>query len=163
MKCKYNTVIGIDPDSEKSGIAVLDVPSKQFTGVQTLKFAELIDLLVSFSGKSDCMVYIEAGWLNHGNWHTSRADNAFVAAKKGLGVGRNQQTGMLIAEMCDAYQVPHTEIKPLKKCWSGTDKKIKHDELVQIVGNIKHTNQEGRDAVLIAWSQSGLPIKVAKQ
>lgn len=163
---KYDNVIGIDPDSERSGVAYVEVSSRKLE-VSMLHFPQLIDYLgwvkrQCEQAQQSLMVFIEAGWLNHGNWHTSRTDSVFVAAKKGLGVGRNQQTGILIAEMCEAQGVPHTLIKPLTKCWKGKDRKITQAELEQFTGPIKgRINQEGRDAALIAWHYAGLPIKVS--
>ncbi len=164
---KYDNVIGIDPDSERSGVAYVEVSSRKLE-VSMLHFPQLIDYLgwvkrQCEQAQQSLMVFIEAGWLNHGNWHTSRTDSVFVAAKKGLGVGRNQQTGILIAEMCEAQGVPHTLIKPLTKSWRGEDKKITQAELEQFTGPIKgRINQEGRDAALIAWHYAGLPIKVSQ-
>lgn len=158
----YRHVVGIDPDSGKSGFALLDTVTRKME-VDTLRFPALVERLRQMAGDDSLMVYIEAGWLNHGNWHTTRGDSVFVAAKKGLGVGRNQQTGMLIAEMCEAMAVPFTLIRPLAKYWQGNDKKITHDELTCIVGEVRHTNQEGRDAALIAWTCGGFPFKLTNK
>lgn len=142
---QYDNVIGIDPDSDRSGVAYVEVDARKLE-VSMLHFPQLIDYL---------------GWVNHGNWHTGRGDSVYVAAKKGLGVGRNQQTGILIAEMCEAQGVPHTLIKPLTKCWGGKDKKITQAELERFTGPIRgRINQEGRDAALIAWHYAGLPITI---
>ena len=53
-------------------------------------------------------------------------------------------------------------IKPLRKIWHGRDKKITHDELCQITKmiNVRRTNQEERDAALLAWEHAGLPIRI---
>lgn len=158
----YKRVVGIDPDSDRSGFALLDTETRRLE-VATLRFPALVERLRLMSGDESLMVYLEAGWLNHGNWHTSRADSVFVAAKKGLGVGRNQQTGMLIAEMCEAMDVPCTPIRPLPKLWQGKDKKITQAEIEAFAGPIGRTNQEGRDAALIAWTCAGLPIKLTKK
>ncbi len=158
----YRQVAGIDPDSDRSGFALLDTVTREIE-VTTLRFPALVERLRQLSGDDSVMVYIEAGWLNHGNWHTTRADSVWVAAKKGLGVGRNQQTGMLIAEMCGAMDVPHTLIRPLPKCWQGKDKKITQAEVEAFAGPIGRTNQEGRDAALIAWTCAGFPIRLTKK
>jgi hypothetical protein len=52
------------------------------------------------------------------------------------------------------------EVKPLKKCWKGRDGKITHEELARFTGLMGHTNQDGRDAALLAWVRAGLPIRL---
>jgi hypothetical protein len=61
------------------------------------------------------------------------------------------------------------EVKPLAKCWRGIDGKITHLELREVVHNAeyridaRHTvrsNQEERDATLIAWNYANLPMRV---
>ena len=167
-----DVVVGIDPDSVKSGFAVLNVATRRLT-VGTFAFADLLDRLRSL--QRDCevrglslLVVVEAGWLNKSNWHVGYHDSRQLAAAKGTGVGRNQQTGILIGEMCSHWRIPHDEIKPLNlrlrgaNLWSGKDGKITAGELLAVTGFGGRTNQEGRDAALIAWTYAGLPVKVAK-
>jgi hypothetical protein len=53
-------------------------------------------------------------------------------------------------------------MKPLKKNWKGKDGKITHKELALFTGLTGRTNQEARDAGLIAWIFAGLPIRIQK-
>ena len=88
-------------------------------------------------------------------------DTKAVAAKKGQEVGRMHETGRKIVEMLEHYGIDVREQHPLKKCWQGKDGKITHDELTALCGwDRKRSNQEERDAMLIAWYASGLPIRV---
>jgi hypothetical protein len=48
----------------------------------------------------------------------------------------------------------------LRKIWKGTDGKITQDELEQITGIKGKTNQDGRDAALLAWVFAELPIQI---
>jgi hypothetical protein len=61
--------------------------------------------------------------------------------------------------MCKHHDIPVETIKPLKKIWQGKDGKITQKEIASFTGITERTNQEGRDAALIAWIYSGLPIK----
>jgi hypothetical protein len=46
--------------------------------------------------------------------------------------------------------------------WRGKDRKITQEELAAIVGQeLPRTNQEGRDAALLAWVMAGLPLKLS--
>lgn len=87
------------------------------------------------------------------------------AAKKGEHVGRNQETGRKIVETLLHYGIKVIEQSPLRKCWQGKYGKITHEELkrlCQMSGiefNRPRSNQEERDAALLAITCSGLPIK----
>ena len=52
------------------------------------------------------------------------------------------------------------EQAPLRKCWKGRDGKITQIELNYFTGITGRTNQEARDAALIAWNFAGFPIRI---
>lgn len=163
---RYNITIGIDPDSIESGVGVVYHDSRNVTPMK-FTFPKLIDYLrlTKDLGKP-FRVVIEGGWLNKSNWHTlGIRKGAQVAAEIGRRTGMNHQTGILIEQMCDAMQIPCTIAKPLRKVWKGQDGKITHAELQNIVGitcKLPRTNQDQRDACLLAWVYAGLPIKVQR-
>lgn len=170
---KVDVVIGIDPDVEKSGCAYLEVATRRME-VSTLTFPDLLDYLRYVKRQAEVAqrnfrVIIEAGWLNKAHWHLTPKDTKAVAAAKGNHAGRNHETGRKIAEMCEHWQIPHELIKPLAlkvggvNLWQGKDGKITQEELEAFTGVIGRTNQEGRDAALIAWNWAGLPVKVVRK
>ena len=66
--------------------------------------------------------------------------------------------------MCEAYGMQWQFVKPFRKVWSGRDRKITHEELSAVTGLVYgRTNQEMRDAALIAWVSAGLPVRVIKR
>ena len=158
-------IIGIDPDVEQSGIGRLDVMERKCTATH-LPFPLLIDYVrdvaqVARMRGREIVVYVEASWMSSHNWHLKTFDSKAVAAKKGEGVGRMHETGRKIVEMLQHYGIDVREQFPLKKCWKGKDGKITHEELTQICGwDKKRSNQEERDAMLIAYYESGLPIRI---
>ena len=161
----YDVYIGIDPDSVKSGVAVLERKTKGID-VWCAKFSEIVDFfscvkIQAESERARVLVVVEAGWLNDSNWHLKREDNKYVAAAKGRHLGRCEQTGRLLLEMCEKIGLECVARKPLRKCWKGKDRKITHEE-IQTFTHIeqKRTNQEERDALLLAWVEADLPIKV---
>lgn len=162
---KERIIIGIDPDTDQSGIGRLDVLERKCTATH-LPFPLLVDYIRDVKNLADLMnrelvVYVEASWLISHNWHISFKDTKAVAAKKGQEVGRMHETGRKIVEMLEHYGIDVREQHPLKKCWNGKDGKITHDELTALCGwDRKRSNQEERDAMLIAWYASGLPIRV---
>lgn len=143
-------IIGIDPDVEKNGVATVDKQTNEMQ-ISTLAFPQLIEYLKDKNKDCTILVLIEAGWLNHSNWHLSPKITIQKAAQIGNATGRNHETGRKIAEMCEYYKIPYKLIKPLKKIWRGTDGKISAAEFSRITGCKARTNQEMRDAGLIAW------------
>lgn len=158
-------IIGIDPDVGQSGIGRLDVLERKCTATH-LPFPLLIDYIkdiqeVANLKKRELVVYVEASWLISHNWHIGWKDTKAVAAKKGQEVGRMHETGRKIMEMLEHYGINVQEQHPLKKVWNGKDGKITHEELTSICRwEKKRSNQEERDAMLIAWYASGLPIRM---
>lgn len=152
MQGGQTIVIGIDPDCEASGVGYIHL------GVATcevLPFPELIDKLLSYKGE-DVKIFIEGGWLISNNWHLKNTHNRHQASAIGNSVGRNHETGRKICEMLDHHNMQYFVRKPLVKGWKGTDQKITHKELVEVLDQAdivlldKRTNQEERDALLLA-------------
>lgn len=164
-----DVVVGIDPDSDKSGVAVIEKLTRKIT-IDAMKFADVLDCLQyikrqsEVSNKKFCVI-IEAGWLNTSHWHLNNTDTRASAAAKGNSVGRNHETGRKIAEMCEHWNIPYQLVKPLvlrvrgRYLWKGKDGKITHEELQEITQlKNKRSNQEERDALLLAWNWLGLPL-----
>lgn len=160
-------IIGIDPDVEQSGVARVDKEARK-AWADRLPFPLLIDYLHGVQAEckrtgATLQVYIESTRSITHNWHLKPSDSRAVAAVKGRNVGAMQEVGKLITEMCEHCGIDATEIPPFKKCWKGKDGKITHEELAYITGagwSKKRSNQEERDALLIAWVRAGLPLKV---
>ncbi len=164
---KYDVVIGIDPDVDKSGIAYMETESRMLEAT-CLAFAELLDYLreagevLTERGKS-FVVVVEAGWLNKAHWHIGKGGSAARSALIGNHTGRNHEVGRKIVEMCRHYGIEVVEQPPLRKMWKGRDGKITHEELQHFTGITGKTNQETRDAALLAWEYAGLPIRIKNQ
>lgn len=103
---KYQNVIGIDPDIDKSGVAHLNVKNRTLE-VSTLSFARLVDYFdyvverQKATGQS-VIVVVEASWMVKSNWHLKFGSRKEYAAATGYKVGQNHQTGKLICEMARA-------------------------------------------------------------
>ena len=152
-------VIGIDPDVEKSGFALLDCEAMEFKRVEALKFPELLDVL-SIVASNKYVVVIEDSDLSV-NWHYNSRDSKAVCAAKGRSIGMCHATARHLKECAEAYGLEVVPMKPLRKCWKGRDGKITHEEAAYFMRGLpKQTNQEGRDSALIAWSYADFPIRV---
>ena len=161
---KIDIIIAIDPDVEKNGVAYLNCENKNLE-ISTLSFPELLDYLRYVQRRAETtqkhlVVVVEAGYMNKGNWHLNPKDTKAAAAAKGNHAGRNHETARKIVEMCKHWQMEVKEVKPLEKCWKGKDRKITHEELARFTGVMGRTNQEGRDAALLAWVYAGFAIRL---
>lgn len=144
------TTISIDPDVSKSGVAIYE--GKELIYLQCLDFYTLLRML---EAHRPVMVLVEAGWLNKSNFHLSYADkrgkktnlSAAAAAQAGERVGRNFQTGILIAEFCEGVGIPCRLIKPVvRNLWKDDAAMFS-----KITGWKGRTNPEMRDAAMIGW------------
>lgn len=162
---KIDCYIGIDPDCEKSGMAVY-LPNVQKMLTCCVPFAELIEQVLGWVENYNVVVAVEAGWKNQSNWHIGNNCNKRQAAAIGNAVGRNHETGRKIVEMLQHYGVEVWEQPPYLKTWKGHDRKITHEEVVEILRDngitytFKKTNQEVRDAILIALLQANKPLTI---
>lgn len=150
---RQRTIIAIDPDVDKNGVAKANTQDKAIT-IQTLNFYETIKYITEQHDQHpNLLVVIEAGWLNKSNWHLLQHDSRQVIAAKGKAQGRNEQVSKVLGEMMQGLQINYQYQKPLRKVWRGKDKKITQQELQQLTGQqLPRTNQEGRDAALILWT-----------
>ena len=165
MQQRANIIIGIDPDCEKSGISQLDTTSNELE-IFSLSFPELIDYLMRIADYQHRMgkkvaVVVEASWKISTNWHVSQRDSKGTIARKGKDAGRCHEVGRKIAECARHYGLEVVEKLPLKKIWKGKDGKITHEEIAAFIRMPSRSNQEQRDAALLAWDYAGLPIRLA--
>lgn len=161
-------VVGIDPDVDMSGVGVVSLATTPPTmSKKVMRLPQLVDWLRMMRETTELplLVVVEAGWLCPGNWHLNPKDSKKAAAAKGRQAGRNHQAGLDICAFLAHLGIDHIARQPLVKCWKGKDRKITHEELDAVVRNINGTglygrsNQEERDALLLAIYESGLPIK----
>lgn len=111
-------LIAIDPDCDKSGVA-LKVKSSGKINVDVMTFFELFEYLfleLKPNILNDYFVYIEAGWLNHkSNYHKYANQSKEVGEMIAKKVGANHETGRKIAEMCEFLKLPYELVKPASK------------------------------------------------
>ena len=159
---KPDVIIAIDPDVTKSGVCTLQPKTRdlKFDALDFPNVLELIRTTKDLTEPGKLVVVVEAGWMNKNNWHLLQYDSKAQAARKGYDVGRNHETGHKIVEVCKALGIRVVEHIPLVKHWRGKDGKITHEELAYFTGITKRTNQDERDAILLAWNFAALPIRV---
>lgn len=173
-------LIGIDPDTKASGWAVIDL-SERTVHLETLPFMDILALLTEWRREVDdhyldesysYRFVVEDIWTVAHNWHVSARDNRQTISKKGYHIGRCSMVGQLIYEAIGAHFFPRIAQPPLRKVWRGADGKITHPELLELCekhdlilppSKLKQTNQEERDALLLALHHIATPIKLFEQ
>lgn len=170
---KSDLIIGIDPDCDLSGVATYN-PDTKTLWADTLPFPLLIDF-IDFKAKSlreqgrDIIVVVECSWASSHNWHLAPRDTKSVAARKGYDEGRNHEVGKKIVEMLTHHNIKVREKTPLKKVWRTKDRKISHELLMQLAENaglkvaFNRSNQEKRDAALLALNEANIPLRIHVQ
>ncbi|NNP68943.1 hypothetical protein [Acinetobacter sp. Ac_5812] len=134
-------IIGIDPDLEKSGVAVRWADA---LSLNNFTFIELKDFL---EGKQPVIkkAVVEAGWLNQkANFHYQPNQKKAVGENIAKKVGENHATGKLIVQLIESMGIPVQLIKP-------TRSKLNSKDFNRITGWMKPSNQEQRDAAMLVW------------
>ena len=152
---KNKVYIGIDPDVDASGVARLAGDGIECS---TLPFAALLEYILE---NRDAHFVIESSWTTGHVWHGKGNKGKAHSARLGYDVGRNHEVGRKIAEFLDYHNIDYTLQPPFVKCWKGRDRKITHGEIAEITGwDARKSNQEERDALLLAWVCSGRPVRI---
>lgn len=156
-------LVGIDPDVSKSGFALLDCEAREFTQVEALTFPAVIDRFAELAAMKadgkDIIVVMEDSDLAT-NWHSNILDSRAVCAAKGRSVGLCHATARHLKECAENFGLEVVMMKPLRKFWKGRDGKITHEEAAYFMRGLpKQTNQESRDAALLAWAYADYPIR----
>lgn len=164
MSKRYTHIIGIDPDSKASGVAALDLATRELT-LSTQPFFSLTDMLEDAKASDlvlpgrKTLVVIENAYSTSHNWHYSPNDTRGTIAKKGYSVGLCAQTYNLLRVCLQMKGIDFIEQLPLTKIWRGGGGKISHEELIGHCkrnrvtlhpSSEKRSNQEERDAALLA-------------
>jgi hypothetical protein len=164
MRSNADIIIGIDPDVKKSGLALV-AEKGEVVVLGSYTFPEIIEYLQILRDRvlaenMKVVVVVEASWKISHNWHAHRGDSKGTVARKGNDAGRCHEVGRKIVECARYYGLEVVEKLPLKKIWKGKDGKITHEEISAFMAIGKRSNQEERDAALLAWDYAGLPIRI---
>ena len=165
--------VGIDPDVEKSGLAIVDKQARCVTYAGALTFPEVITHLRMIAQEhaqemSRVLIVIEDSDTST-NWHTNKLmtngqplkNKLSTAAAIGRSAGMCHATLRHLKECAEQMGLPVLMQPPFRKYWKGPDGKITHEECAEFaVGLPKRTNQEVRDAVLLAWLSANIPIRI---
>ena len=137
-------LIGIDPDTEKSGYARIQGDQLK---LDNLSFFDLFEELSFYKEKEiKPTVYVECGFMNKGNRHKVFGGSIALNSKIGERIGANHEIAKKIVEMCIYLKLPYERIQPKKS-------KITNDYFKKITGLQIRTNQENRDAFMLVFGR----------
>lgn len=143
-----NNWIGIDPDSDKSGVCF--VCGKNIS-VTKYSFSSIVyNLIPQLTKKNNYCIIIEASWKIKHIYNRYRGFSTNIASNIAMKVGRNHAVGEKILECAKANNLIIKEVLPLTK---DENAKLSHLMLMQIIQNrgfvplFKNTNQDERDAI----------------
>lgn len=141
-------LIGIDPDTEKNGFAMIIDEDKY---LDNLSFFDLFKRVHQIKNNPKyceykIIAYIECGFLNGGNRHFQNQKSTAYNGKISERVGANHETAKKICEMMEFLGIEYVKVKPTRR---KADKK----EFEMITGIKKTTNQEQRDAFLLIFGR----------
>ena len=170
---RHRTILGVDPDIEKSGFALLDCESRTFEQLSALSFTDITSYLSRMAANEkykNTLIVIEDSDTST-NWHCGSIiydkhltieQKVRKAAAIGRSAGLCHATYRHLKEYAEALGFQVKGKKPLVKMWKGPDGKITHDELKVFVSGLpKRTNQECRDSALLAWDEANFPIRIS--
>lgn len=158
--------VGIDPDVDKSGLVLVDKQECRVVYAGALNFPDLMTHLRMIeqehnAEKERVLIIIEDSDISV-NWHYSSHDSKGACAAKGRSVGMCHATARHLRECCENMGLLVRMQQPLRKLWRGKDGKITHEEAALFMHGLPaRTNQEVRDAALLAWDMAGLPIRIS--
>ena len=91
-----------------------------------------------------------------------------MIATMGHRQGRNYQVAQTLIQYMEFFGIEYVKQAPLRKGWRGREGKITHEELMALKGlkfnkaddqrSKSQTNQEERDAALLAIHWSNIPL-----
>lgn len=169
----YTTILGVDPDIEKSGFALLNCATHTFDYLAAISFTDAIRFLGRLAANEKykgVLIVIEDSDTST-NWHCggiiydkrlTMEQKVRKAAAIGRSAGLCHATYRHLKEYAEELGFEVKAKKPLKKMWKGTDGKISHKELSVFVSDLPpKTNPEIRDAIMLAWDEAGFPIRIS--
>lgn len=134
-------IIGIDPDLDKSGVAIKWLDALSLNNLTFVELKELIEREQPVIKK----VVVEAGWLNQkSNFHKHPKQSKEAGERIAKNVGENHAVGKLIVQLIESMGIPVQQLKP-------TRSKLSSKDFNRITGWSKQSNQEQRDAAMLVW------------
>ena len=139
-------VIGIDPDSEKHGVAVyMNGTLIELTMLYGLDIVKKFDK-INPMGSSNIIFHIENVMENQFVYKRNAQQNKSAQSKVAMHIGRCQQAQVELMRLLDAFELPYVLHKPQKGNWAK-----KKDIFELATGWTKQSNDDTRAAAFFGY------------
>lgn len=138
-----NKTIGIDPDSEKSGVALYQGCEPPL--LYNLKFIELQEFLLL---NRTALVVIEDVMQNTATFKKSGATTQGAIRKVAYSVGRCAQVGYHLVQFCEHHDIKYV-LKPISKMW-----KKQKSVFERVTGYSGRSNEDTRSAAYFGYLEA---------
>lgn len=147
----YKTIVGLDGDLHKSGLAVWDLENKIWLYAKATPNENIVEVLALHCDPNTTLVKLEAGWkIKKANL---RGGNYLSAQRKAKNVGENHAAGKMIEKILikAGYTVELVSplakgpFKSLKGSWSVLGRQY----ITKRTGITKGINDDTRDAIFL--------------
>lgn len=142
--------IGIDPDIEKPGVAIIE--DGKYTAVTSMTMPDLFDLIASHRGKTAVVFHVEDVNTDSATYYRDKStarNKQAVQNTISQRVGMVKGAAMTICHVIEHYDCRLMMVKPK----SRAHKTAKHeaDYFKRITGWQGRTNQDSRDAAMLIF------------
>lgn len=139
--------IGIDPDLQKNGVAIME--NGQYKEIISLSFPELLELIFESKNDAGVLFVVEDVNKHKPTFFKKSVRGQGALNKVSQNVGMVKAVGQKIIEMLEFNNVPYELCPPLK----GTLKKCKEDAKLfnKLTGWTERTNADKRDAAMMIY------------
>jgi len=147
-------VVGIDPDSEKHGVAVYS--NGVIHGLYSLCLPELMVMLKNGIVCGDeVSLSIENVMANQFVYARNQHSNKAAQSKIAMRIGRCQQAQVELMRWLDNYGIPYVLHKPQKGNWAD-----KRELFERITGWNKQSNEDTRAAAYFGYLEASKHVHV---
>lgn len=134
--------MGIDPDTDKSGIALWDAQEKKLIDCRSVHFYEVLHLLDVIKDQHG-IAHIEAGWLNRkSNFHAAQGAN--IREKIAKNVGACETISKLLVQYCELKNIRYRTVRPSRT-------KEQNNFIFKQANWQGRVNQDARDAAALVY------------
>ena len=151
-------IVGIDPDVDKNGVAIVDGNTGKLIDLLNLCEMNYLEFLSVYHKQINKVVF-SAGWLNKKiNFHRVKEQTRSVSERQAKDVGLNHQVGITLMRLTYAmYGLPIQQLKPdsakvktrakfeIYTGWKGLSNQETRDAGMLISGMYAKENLKGRD------------------
>jgi len=107
-------IAAIDPDIDKSGLAIYDNERHEWLYVDTIQLEDIPQLLAGRYPREQMTIYVESGWKNDKS-NFKRGQKSSVSERIAMNVGMNHASSMLATRILKKNGWTVVEIAPLNK------------------------------------------------